>query len=200
MSKKQKTIQKEVRLSGVGLHTGNTVNMTIKPAPINHGFAFIRMDLEGCPTIEARAEYVTNTQRGTNLEKNGVLIQTSEHVLAAAVGLDIDNLLIEIDASEPPIMDGSSKYFVAALEEAGIKEQEAFIEEYVVKEIISYKDEATGSEIILMPSEEYQVTTMVDFGTKILGTQNATLERMSDFKVEIADARTLVFYMKLKCY
>jgi|TARA_B110000240_G_scaffold194807_1_gene243110 UDP-3-O-[3-hydroxymyristoyl] N-acetylglucosamine deacetylase/3-hydroxyacyl-[acyl-carrier-protein] dehydratase len=198
MSKKQKTIQKEVRLSGVGLHTGNTVNMTIKPAPINHGFAFIRMDLEGCPTIEARAEYVTNTQRGTNLEKNGVLIQTSEHVLAAAVGLDIDNLLIEIDASEPPIMDGSSKYFVAALEEAGIKEQEAFIEEYVVKEIISYKDEATGSEIILMPSEEYQVTTMVDFGTKILGTQNATLERMSDFKVEIADARTFSFLHEIE--
>jgi len=198
MSKKQKTIQKEVRLSGVGLHTGNTVNMTIKPAPINHGFAFIRTDLEGCPTIEARAEYVTNTQRGTNLEKNGVLIQTSEHVLAAAVGLDIDNLLIEIDASEPPIMDGSSKYFVAALEEAGIKEQEAFIEEYVVKEIISYKDEATGSEIILMPSEEYQVTTMVDFGTKILGTQNATLERMSDFKVEIADARTFSFLHEIE--
>jgi len=198
MSKKQKTIQKEVRLSGVGLHTGNTVNMTIKPAPINHGFAFIRTDLEGCPTIEARAEYVTNTQRGTNLEKNGVLIQTSEHVLAAAVGLDIDNLLIEIDASEPPIMDGSSKYFVAALEEAGIKEQEAFIEEYVVKEIISYKDEATGSEIILMPSEEYQVTTMVDFGTKILGTQNATLERMSDFKAEIADARTFSFLHEIE--
>ncbi|MFT5257195.1 MAG: UDP-3-O-[3-hydroxymyristoyl] N-acetylglucosamine deacetylase [Arenicella sp.] len=198
MSKKQKTIQKEVRLSGVGLHTGNTVNMTIKPAPVNHGFAFIRMDLEGCPTIEARAEYVTNTQRGTNLEKNGVLIQTSEHVLAAAVGLDIDNLLIEIDASEPPIMDGSSKYFVAALEEAGIKEQEAFIEEYVVKEIISYKDEATGSEIILMPSEEYQVTTMVDFGTKILGTQNATLERISDFKVEIADARTFSFLHEIE--
>jgi UDP-3-O-[3-hydroxymyristoyl] N-acetylglucosamine deacetylase/3-hydroxyacyl-[acyl-carrier-protein] dehydratase len=198
MTKKQKTIQNEVRLSGVGLHTGNTVNMTIKPAPINHGFAFIRMDLEGCPTIEARAEYVTNTQRGTNLEKNGVLIQTSEHVLAAAVGLDIDNLLIEIDASEPPIMDGSSKYFVAALEEAGIKEQEAFIEEYVVKEIISYKDEATGSEIILMPSEEYQVTAMVDFGTKILGTQNATLERMSDFKVEIADARTFSFLHEIE--
>jgi len=198
MSKKQKTIQKEVRLSGVGLHTGNTVNMTIKPAPINHGFAFIRMDLEGCPTIEARAEYVTNTQRGTNLEKNGVLIQTSEHVLAAAVGLDIDNLLIEIDASEPPIMDGSSKYFVAALEEAGIKEQEAFVEEYIVKEIISYKDEASGSEIILMPSEEYQVTTMVDFGTKILGTQNATLERMSDFKAEIADARTFSFLHEIE--
>jgi UDP-3-O-[3-hydroxymyristoyl] N-acetylglucosamine deacetylase/3-hydroxyacyl-[acyl-carrier-protein] dehydratase len=198
MTKKQKTIQKEICLSGVGLHTGNTVKMTIKPAPVNHGFAFSRVDLEGAPTIEARAEYVTNTQRGTNLEKNGVQIQTSEHVLAAAVGLDIDNLLIEIDASEPPIMDGSSKFFVAALEEAGIEEQDADIEEYVVKEIISYKDEATGSEIILMPSDEYQITTMVDFGTKILGTQNATLEKISDFKAEIADARTFSFLHEIE--
>ena len=198
MSKKQKTIQSEITLSGVGLHTGNIVSMTLKPAPINHGFAFSRVDLEGCPTIEAKAEYVVTTQRGTNLEKNGVKIQTSEHVLAAAVGLDIDNLLLEIDASEPPIMDGSSKYFVEALEKAGIKEQEAYIEEYVVKEVISYKDEISGSEIILMPADEYQITTMVDFGTKILGTQNATLDRISDFKEEIADARTFSFLHEIE--
>ena len=198
MSKKQKTIQNEISLSGVGLHTGNAVKMTLKPAPINHGFAFCRLDLEGAPIIEARAEYVVNTQRGTNIEKNGVQIQTSEHVLAAAVGLDIDNLLIEIDASEPPIMDGSSKFFVEALEEAGIKEQDAFIEEYVVKEVISFKDEVTGSEIMLMPSDEYQVTTMVDFGTKVLGTQNATLEKVSDFKEEIAAARTFSFLHEIE--
>lgn len=198
MSKKQKTIKTEISLSGVGLHTGNKVTMTFKPTAENHGFAFKRIDLEGCPTIEARAEYVVNTQRGTNLEKNGVLIQTSEHVLAAAVGLDIDNLLIEIDASEPPIMDGSSKFFVKALEEAGIKELEADLEEYIVKEVISYKDEVTGSEIILMPSSEYQITTMVDFGTKILGTQNATLNHLSDFKNEIADARTFSFLHEIE--
>lgn len=198
MSKKQKTIKKEVSLSGVGLHTGNDVKLTFKPAPENHGYAFVRVDLEGSPTIEARAEYVVNTQRGTNLEKNGVLIQTSEHVLAAAVGLDIDNLLIEINASEPPIMDGSSKYFVEALESAGIEEQEADIEEYIVKDIISYRDDVTGSEIILMPSNEYQVTTMVDFGTKILGTQNATLDNISDFKEEIADARTFSFLHEIE--
>lgn len=198
MSKKQKTIQKEISLSGVGLHTGNNVTLTFKPAPENHGFAFTRVDLEGSPTIEAKAEYVVNTQRGTNLEKNGVSIQTSEHVLAAAVGLDIDNLLIEMNASEPPIMDGSSKFFIQALEKAGIKELDADIEEYVVKEIISYKDDTTGSEIILMPSDEYQVTTMVDFGTKILGTQNATLEHMSDFKNEIADARTFSFLHEIE--
>lgn len=198
MSKKQKTIQKEISLSGVGLHTGNTVTMTMKPAPTNHGFAFKRVDLEGAPIIAAKAEYVVNTQRGTNLEKNGVQIQTSEHVLAAAVGLDLDNLLIEIDASEPPIMDGSSKFFIEALEKAGVQEQDADIEEYVVKEIISYKDEVTGSEIILMPSDEYQVTTMVDFGTKILGTQNATLDKIADFKEEIADARTFSFLHEIE--
>ena len=198
MSKKQKTIKSEISLSGVGLHTGNTVSMKFKPAPINHGFAFSRVDLEGKPIIEAKADYVVTTQRGTNLEKNGVKIQTSEHVLAAAVGLDIDNLLIEINASEPPIMDGSSKYFVEALEKAGIKEQDAEIEEYVVKEIISYKDETSGSEIILMPSDEYQVTTMVDFGTKILGTQNATLDNISDFKEEFAAARTFSFLHEIE--
>ena len=198
MSKKQNTIQNEISLTGVGLHTGVTVTMTFKPAPANHGFAFVRLDLEGKPTVEAKAEYVVNTQRGTNLEKNGVQIQTSEHVLAAAVGLDIDNLLIEMNASEPPIMDGSSKFFIEALEKAGIQELDAEIDEYIVKEVISFKDEASGSEIILMPSEEYQVTTMVDFGTKILGTQNATLTAISDFKDEIADARTFSFLHEIE--
>ena len=198
MSNKQQTIKKEISLSGVGIHTGNTVNMTFKPAPVNHGFAFTRVDLEGQPIIAAKAEYVVNTQRGTNLEKNGVQIQTSEHVLAAAVGLGIDNLLIEMNASEPPIMDGSSKFFIEALEKAGIEEQDAEINEYVVKDIISYRDEVTGSEIILMPSDKYEVTTMVDFGTKILGTQNATLQHISDFKEEIAAARTFSFLHEIE--
>lgn len=198
MSNKQQTIKKEVSLSGVGLHTGNTVKMTFKPAPIDHGYAFARIDLEGEPIIAAHAEYVVNTQRGTNLEKNGVQIQTSEHVLAAAVGLGIDNLLIEIDASEPPIMDGSSKFFIEALEKAGIEEQDADIKEYIVKDIISYRDDITGSEIILMPSDKYEITTMVDFGTKILGTQNATLQHISDFKEEIAAARTFSFLHEIE--
>ena len=198
MSNKQQTIKNEVSLSGVGLHTGNTVKMTFKPAPINHGYAFARIDLEGKPVIAANAEYVVNTQRGTNLEKNGVQIQTSEHVLAAAVGLGIDNLLIEIDASEPPIMDGSSKFFIEALEKAGIEKQDADVKEYIVKDIISYRDEVTGSEIILMPSDKYEVTTMVDFGTKILGTQNATLQHISNFKEEIAAARTFSFLHEIE--
>lgn len=198
MGKNQKTIKNEVTLSGVGLHTGNKVTMTFKPAPVNNGYVFARIDLEGKPIIEASAEYVVNTQRGTNLEKRGVVINTSEHVLAALVALDIDNVIIEINAPEPPIMDGSSMHFVEALEKAGIVEQDAKRDEYVVKEIISYKDEKTGSEIILMPSDEYQVTAMVDFGTKVLGTQNATLNSMSEFKTEISAARTFSFLHELE--
>ncbi|MDG1572974.1 bifunctional UDP-3-O-[3-hydroxymyristoyl] N-acetylglucosamine deacetylase/3-hydroxyacyl-ACP dehydratase [Robiginitalea sp. M366] len=195
---KQRTIAKEVTLKGVGLHTGENVTMKFVPAPVNHGFAFKRVDLEGEPIIEADATYVINTQRGTNLEKRGVKIQTSEHVLAALVGLEIDNVMIELDAPEPPIMDGSSKFFVEALEQAGIVEQEADREVYVVKDVITYRDEATGSEITVIPSEEYQITTMVDFGTKVLGTQNATLERLSDFKLEISDSRTFSFLHELE--
>ena len=179
-SVKQKTIKNEVTLKGVGLHTGQEVVMTFKPAPINNGFSFVRVDLEGHPIIEADANYVVNTQRGTNLEKNAVKIQTSEHVLAACIGCDIDNIIIELNASEPPIMDGSSKYFVEAIEQAEVVEQDADRKVYVVKEVISYTDEATGSEILVMPSDSYQVTAMVDFGTKVLGTQNATLKNIGD--------------------
>ncbi len=195
---KQQTIKKEVSLKGVGLHTGNEVTLTFKPAPVNSGYSFVRMDLEDKPIIEADAAYVVSTQRSTNLEKDGVSIHTSEHVLAACVGLEIDNLIIELTASEPPIMDGSSKFFVKALEEAGVVEQECEREEYVVTEVIRYFHEQSGSEIIVMPSEDYQVTAMVDFGTKVLGTQNATLQKLSDFKEELADARTFSFLHELE--
>ena len=195
---KQTTIKSEISLTGVGLHTGKEVKMTFKPAPVNNGYTFIRMDLEGHPIIEADANYVVNTQRGTNLEKLGVKIQTSEHVLAAFVGCDVDNVIIELDASEPPIMDGSSKYFVEAIEKVGVEEQNAERNYYVVKEVISFTDEATGSEILVMPCDDYQVTAMVDFGTKVLGTQNASLKSMSDFKTEIADARTFSFLHELE--
>ncbi|WP_300568967.1 bifunctional UDP-3-O-[3-hydroxymyristoyl] N-acetylglucosamine deacetylase/3-hydroxyacyl-ACP dehydratase [Flavobacterium sp.] len=195
---KQKTIQSEITLTGVGLHTGKEVTMTFKPAPVNNGFTFTRVDLEGQPIIEADAAFVVNTQRGTNLEKKGVMIQTPEHVLAALVGCDLDNLNIELNASELPIMDGSSKYFVEAIEKVGIQEQEADRNVYVVKEVISYTDEATGSEIMLMPADEYCVTAMVDFGTKVLGTQNASMKNIAAFKNEIADSRTFSFLHELE--
>ena len=195
---KQTTIAKEASLTGVGLHTGKEVKLTFKPAEVNNGYSFKRIDLEGSPIIEADVNYVSNTQRGTCLEKNGVIIQTCEHVLAALVGLEIDNVIIELDASEPPILDGSSKYFVEALEKAGIVELDSYRKEYVVKEVISYLDVESGSEITIIPSEEYQVTTMVDFGTKVLGTQNATLQHISDFKKDIADSRTFSFLHEIE--
>lgn len=195
---KQKTIKSAVSLTGVGLHTGKNVTMTFKPAPVNNGFTFIRIDLEGQPVIEADANYVVNTQRGTNLEKLGVKIQTPEHVLAALTGCDLDNVIIELDSSELPIMDGSSKYFVEAIEKAGVEIQEAERNVYVVKEVISYIDENTGSEIIVMPADTYSITTMVDFGTKILGTQNASIKNLTEFGIEIADARTFSFLHELE--
>jgi UDP-3-O-[3-hydroxymyristoyl] N-acetylglucosamine deacetylase/3-hydroxyacyl-[acyl-carrier-protein] dehydratase len=195
---KQTTIASEVSLTGVGLHTGQEVTMTFKPAPINNGFTFVRVDLEGMPIIEADANYVVNTQRGTNLEKRGVMIQTPEHVLAALVGCDLDNVIIELNASELPIMDGSSKFFVEAIEKTGIVEQEAERKIYVVKDVITYTDEATGSEITVIPSDHYCVTAMVDFGTKVLGTQNATMKNITEFKEEIADCRTFSFLHELE--
>ena len=195
---KQKTIKTEISLTGVGLHTGKEVKMTFKPAPVNNGFTFVRVDLEGHPIVEADANYVVNTQRGTNLEKLGVKIQTPEHVLAALVGCDLDNVIIELSASELPIMDGSSKFFVEAIETAGIEEQNAKRNVYIVKEVISFTDEASGSEILVMPSDHYCVTAMVDFGTKILGTQNANMKSIDDFKTEIAQSRTFSFLHELE--
>ncbi|HAH34163.1 MAG TPA: UDP-3-O-[3-hydroxymyristoyl] N-acetylglucosamine deacetylase [Flavobacteriaceae bacterium] len=194
----QCTIKKEVTLKGVGLHTGKNVTLTFKPAPVNTGYIFKRIDMEGAPCIAADANYVTNTQRGTNLEKDGVTIQTSEHVLAALVGLQVDNCILELNASEPPIMDGSSKFFVEAIEKAGIVSQDAVREEYVVTEIINYIDQETGSEITILPSDTYQVTTMVDFGTKVLGTQNASIQNISEFKTEISDSRTFSFLHEIE--
>lgn len=195
---KQTTIAGEITLKGVGLHTGQEVTMTFKPAPVNNGFTFTRVDLEGHPIIEADANYVVNTQRGTNLEKRGVFIQTSEHVLAAFVGCDVDNVIIELNASEPPIMDGSSKYFVEAIEKVGVVTQEAERKIYVVKEVISYTDETTGSEITIIPHDTYCVTAMVDFGTKVLGTQNASMKSIHEFKKEISNSRTFSFLHELE--
>ncbi len=194
----QKTLQQEVTLSGIGLHTGKEVKLTMKPAKENTGFVFVRTDLEGHPQVEADVNYVVATERGTTLEKLGVKITTCEHLLAALVGCDIDNAILEMDASEPPILDGSSKYFVEAIESVGVVEQNVAREYLVVKEVLTYSDPATGSEITIIPSDTYEVTTMVDFGTKVLGTQNATLKNISEFKDEISSARTFSFLHELE--
>ena len=194
----QKTLKSEITLSGIGLHTGKKVNLTMKPAKENTGFVFVRTDLEGHPQVEADVNYVTTTERGTTLEKLGVRIHTCEHLLAALVGCDIDNALLEMDSAEPPIMDGSSKFFVEAIEKAGIEEQGVAREYLVVKEVLNYVDPSSGSEITIIPSDTYEVTTMVDFGTKVLGTQNATMKDISEFKEEIASARTFSFLHELE--
>lgn len=198
MSDKQKTLANECALSGVGLHTGREANVVLKPAPVNTGFVFIRTDLEGTPHVEADANYVTSTQRGTTIEKKGVEIHTTEHLLAALTGMDLDNVFIEIDNSEVPILDGSAKFFVEAIEKAGVEEQEEDREYFVIKDIVTYTDPETGSEITAIPSDDYQVTTMVDFGTKVLGTQNASIKNISEFKSEIANARTFSFLHEIE--
>lgn len=198
MSDKQKTLASEYKLKGVGLHTGKEVEMTLKPAPANTGFVFVRTDLEGNPVVEADANYVTSTERGTTIEKKGVKIHTTEHLLAALTGMDLDNVIIEINNSEVPILDGSSRFFVEAVEKAGIVEQDEEREYFVVKDIVTYSDPETGSEITAIPSDEYQITTMVDFGTKVLGTQNASIKSLSEFKDEISTARTFSFLHEIE--
>ena len=198
MISKQTTIKSPVSLDGVGIHTGKDVKLTFNPAEANTGYVFKRVDLEGNPLIEALSKYVVNTQRGTTLEKNGIKLKTIEHVLAALVGLEIDNVLIEINAEEPPIMDGSSKFFIDALQEAEIEELNTHRKEYIIKDTVTFKDEEYGSEITVIPSDTYQVTAMVDYETKVLGTQNATLSKLSDFKKDFSNARTFSFLHEIE--
>ena len=198
MISNQTTIKSSVSLDGVGIHTGKDVKLTFNPAEANTGYVFKRVDLEGNPLIEALSKYVVNTQRGTTLEKNGIKLKTIEHVLAALVGLEIDNVLIEINAEEPPIMDGSSKFFIDALQEAEIEELNTHRKEYIIKDTVTFKDEEYGSEITVIPSDTYQVTAMVDYETKVLGTQNATLSKLSDFKKDFSNARTFSFLHEIE--
>ena len=194
----QKTIAKESSLTGVGLHTGQNVTLTFKPAPSNTGLVFIREDIKGDNLIEANIKYISNTDRGTNLDNGSFRIHTSEHVLAALTGLDIDNCFLCLDGPEVPIMDGSSKYFIDAIEEANIIEQNALREEFFPNEKISYECEETGSKISIVPDENYRIDTKIDFNTKVLGTQTATINDISEFKSDISSARTFSFLHELE--
>lgn len=198
MSQKQKTIASEISLSGVGLHTGKKVTMTFRPAEPDKGYIFVRKDIEGSPCVEADANLVCCTARGTTLEKNGIKVYTTEHVLAAVFGADIDNILIELDGPEPPIMDGSSRCFIEALSKAGIVEQDAERKVYEISEIITYSDPETGSEIIALPADEFSLQVMVDFGARVLNTQNASLDTMSHFTDQIASCRTFCFLHEIE--
>src|SRR5512133_128328 len=176
MSVKQKTLREAVSISGAGLHTGKEVTITLNPAPENHGFKFRRVDLPDQPIIDADADLVVDTSRGTTIEYKEIKVSTIEHVLAALTGTDLDNVLIDLDCAETPILDGSSRYYVEAIERVGIQEQEADREYFVVDEVIRYYDENKDSEILLIPNDSFKVSVMIDYNTKVLGTQNAHLD------------------------
>ena len=195
---KQATIRKAVSIKGVGLHTGKPVKMTFKPASVNHGIKFKRMDLEDQPIIVADVNRVSSTNRGTTLKSGDAQVSTVEHTLSALAGLQIDNVLIEIDGPETPIMDGSAMAFVKKLQTAKREEQDAERDFFEVLEPISYKDEVTGTELLALPADSFQVTTMIDFNSPVLGHQYASMDSIEDYKKEIAPCRTFVFLRELE--
>lgn len=198
MSDKQKTIKQEISISGIGLHTGCMVNMTIKPAPENHWFKFKRIDLDEQPTIDANVDNVSTTQRGTTLVQNGAEINTTEHVLAALVGMGVDNALIEIDGPEIPILDGSARQYVTAIDAVGIKEQDADKNYLVIKENLTFEDPEKQVEMLIVPQDEFRLTVMVDYKSPLLGTQHASMYHMGEFRDEIASCRTFVFLREVE--
>ena len=195
---KQHTLKTSISISGTGLHTGILVDMVLHPANAGFGFQFKRVDLPGEPVIKADCDLVTDTSRGTTLEDKGAKVSTVEHILAALVGMGVDNCLIEINGPEIPIMDGSSQPFVEVIEKAGISEQEAAKHWYTIDTNISFYHEGKRVEMVAMPAVEYKVTTLIDFNSPVLGTQHAGLKEISDFKAEIAPCRTFCFLHELE--
>jgi UDP-3-O-[3-hydroxymyristoyl] N-acetylglucosamine deacetylase / 3-hydroxyacyl-[acyl-carrier-protein] dehydratase len=200
MSVKQRTLKSAVHLTGVGLHTGAQVNLHLCPAPENHGYKFQRIDLEDQPIIPADCNLVTSTQRGTTLELNGAKVHTTEHVLAALYGSEVDNVLIQIDGPEMPIMDGSAHPFLEAIEAVGFQDQDADRVYYELKKNLTYEDAERGIEMLAVPTKggEFRVTVMVDYNSPILGTQHAHMYQLQDFKKEISRCRTFVFMRELE--
>ncbi len=198
MNIKQRTIKSSVSVTGVGLHTGQKVTLTFVPAPANHWFKFQRVDLPDKPIIDADADLVVDTSRGTTLEKNGVRVHTTEHVLAALIGVDLDNVLIQMDGPEVPILDGSSIKFVEALEAAEFVDQDEDREYFELKENLTYEDTVKKVEMLAVPQETFRCTVMVDYNSELLGTQHASMYHVGEFKKEIARCRTFVFLHELE--
>lgn len=198
MGEKQCTLKNKVSISGAGLHTRQCGTLTFNPAPVNFGIRFRRVDLENQPIIEADVDNVIDTARGTTLGKGGVKIYTVEHVLASLRGMGIDNVLIDIDVEEMPIMDGSARRFVEAIREAGVVEQDAERNYLVIKKPISYKNETLGIELNIEPCDSFKIDVTVKYNTKVLDKQTASLHDMSDFEKEIAPCRTFVFLHELE--
>ena len=195
---KQKTLANSFKIEGKGLHTGVHVTMNFLPAPENHGFKFKRVDLKNQPVIDADVDLVVDTSRGTLLEKNGARIGTIEHALAGLTGMDLDNVLIEVNNEEAPIMDGSSRYFVEAIKKAGVVEQDAEREYFEIQEKIEIYDEKSDSHILALPDDDYRLNVMISFKSRVLNNQFATLDSISDFETEIANCRTFVFLHELE--
>lgn len=194
----QHTLKNTYTFKGKGLHTGKTANMTIEPAPENFGIKFRRTDLGEDAVIEALVDYVTTTARGTTLEKGEVKISTLEHLMAALYGLGVDNALINIDSQEVPILDGSSRPYVQQIAADGLQEQNAKRVYIRLKEKIVYRDEQTGSEIVIMPDDHFSVDLMIDYNSRVLGNQYARLDRTTNFATDIAPCRTFVFFHELE--
>ncbi|MEQ8363635.1 MAG: bifunctional UDP-3-O-[3-hydroxymyristoyl] N-acetylglucosamine deacetylase/3-hydroxyacyl-ACP dehydratase [Cyclobacteriaceae bacterium] len=198
LNHKQQTIKKSVTLSGVGLHTGIVTNMTFLPAKPNHGIKFQRIDLPGSPIIDADCDNVVDVSRGTTIEQSGARISTIEHTLAALTGLEIDNVLIQLDGPEAPIMDGSSIQFVNVLNEAGTEEQNALRDFFEVQDSIFYREVDRNVEIAALPLDDYRVTVMIDYNSPVLGSQHASITNIRQFEKEIASCRTFCFLHELE--
>jgi UDP-3-O-[3-hydroxymyristoyl] N-acetylglucosamine deacetylase/3-hydroxyacyl-[acyl-carrier-protein] dehydratase len=194
----QHTLRQSASISGTGLHTGVNVDMILLPANPGFGIQFKRIDLAGQPLIKADCDLVTDTSRGTTLEDNGAKVSTVEHVLAALVGMGVDNCMIELNGPEIPIMDGSSMPFVEIIEEAGVAEQDAAKNWYTIDTNITYHNEEKRVELVAMPAMEYKITTLIDFNSPVLGTQHAGLKSIHRFKSDIAPCRTFVFLHELE--
>ena len=183
---KQQTLKGSFTLNGKGLHTGVRLTVTFNPAPEHHGYKIQRIDLDDQPIIDAVAENVVDTTRGTVLAKNGVKVSTVEHAMAALYAAGIDNCLIQVNGPELPILDGSAKAYVECIDRVGIEEQAAPKDYYIIKSKIEFRDEATGSSIIVLPDDKFCVNTLISYDSKILTNQYATLENMEDFPKEVA--------------
>jgi UDP-3-O-[3-hydroxymyristoyl] N-acetylglucosamine deacetylase/3-hydroxyacyl-[acyl-carrier-protein] dehydratase len=190
---KQQTLKGSFSLFGKGLHTGLSLTVTFNPAPENTGYKIQRIDLEGQPVIDAVAENVVDTQRGTVLGKGDARVSTVEHGLSALYAMGVDNCLIQVNGPEFPILDGSAVKYVEKIQEVGIEEQNAPKDWYIIRKKIEVKDEETGSCITILPDEEFSVTAMCSFESKFIISQFATLEKMEDYPKDIAPARTFVF-------
>ena len=195
---KQCTLEKDCIFHGVGLHTGKVATMTVKPAPVNHGIRFQRIDLKDSPILPAEVSRVISTNRGTTIKSGDAQISTVEHIMSALAGLGIDNVLIEIDGPEVPIMDGSSKPFTDVFMAAGLAKQELDKDYLELTETVAFKDELSGTELIAVPSDKFEVTAMIDFRSPFLGQQYASLNDLSDYEKEIAPCRTFVFLREIE--